>query len=159
MNYSNINTCIIKTKIGNFLIEAKNNKVTKIFPSNSSITNNISLSLFKLVSKEINYFLEGKRKSFSFTLQPEGTSFQKKVWKQIKKIKRGKTMSYLDIANKINSSPRAIGSACSNNKCLFIIPCHRVILSNGSIGEYVMGKNIKSFLLKLEKNSNDHLLL
>ena len=56
------------------------------------------------------------------------------------------------IANKINSSPRAVGKACSNNKYLFIIPCHRVINSNGNIGGYVMGKNIKNYLLKMEKN-------
>ena len=152
MNNTNINTCTIKTKIGNFLIEIKNNKVTKIFPTNSNTKDVISLSIFKLVEKEINYFIEGKINNFSFSIILKGTSFQKKVWKEIKKIKYGKTLSYLDIANKINSSPRAVGKACSNNKYLFIIPCHRVINSNGNIGGYVMGKNIKNYLLKMEKN-------
>ena len=152
MNNPNINTCIVKTKIGNFFIAIKKNKVTKLFPTNSDKISVLNLSIFKLVKEEINYFLEGKISSFSFPILLTGTSFQKKVWKEIKKIKYGKTLSYLDIANKINSSPRAVGRACSNNKYLFIIPCHRVIYSNGSIGEYVMGKKIKKYLLRMEKN-------
>jgi len=152
MNNINIITCNIKTKIGNFLIEIKNNKITKIFPTNSNTKKVISLSIFKLVEKEINYFIEGKITNFSFSVLLEGTSFQKKVWNEIKRIKYGKTLSYLDIANKISSSPRAVGRACSNNKSLFIIPCHRVINSNGNIGGYIMGKNIKNYLLEMEKN-------
>ncbi len=148
---TNINTCIIKTKIGNFLIEVKNNKVTKIFPTKLNTKDIITLSIFKLVEKEINYFIEGKINIFSFSIILKGTNFQKKVWKEIKKIKYGKTLSYLDIANKVKSSPRAVGKACSNNKCLFIIPCHRVINSNGNLGGYVMGKDIKNYLLKVEK--------
>ncbi|MBF95797.1 MAG: Methylated-DNA--protein-cysteine methyltransferase [Alphaproteobacteria bacterium MarineAlpha9_Bin4] len=152
MNTIYNNTCIVKTKIGNFLIEIKNNKISKIFPTNTNETLPVKVAVFRLVKKEINFFLEGKITDFSFSTLLEGTNFQKKVWAIIKKIKYGKTSSYLDIANKINSSPRAVGRACSKNKCLFIVPCHRVIYSNGSIGEYVLGNNIKRYLLKMEKN-------
>ena len=152
MNNTNTNTCTVKTKIGNFSVEIKKNKVTKIFPTNLNNSSVLNLPIFKLVKKEINNFLEGKITNFSFPILLLGTSFQKKVWKEIKKIKYGKTLSYLDIANKIKSSPRAVGRACSKNKYLFIIPCHRVICSNGNIGEYIMGKKIKNYLLRMEKN-------
>ena len=156
MKYQNTNTCIIKTKIGNFLIEIKNYKVIKIFPTNLRIKGFKYLplktySLFKSINQQIEDFLDGKNINFSFSIGVEGSSFQKKVWNEIKKIKYGKTSSYLDIAKKIGSSPRAIGLACSKNKHLFIIPCHRVINSSGNAGGYIMGKSIKNYLLNMEK--------
>ena len=125
--------------------------MTKLLPTNL-YPKESNLYIFRFVKKEINCFLKKKINRFTFTCKLEGTSFQKKVWNQVKKIKYGKTLSYMDIANKINSSPRAVGNACSKNKCLLIIPCHRVICYNGNIGGYVMGSKIKSDLLKLEKN-------
>ncbi|GIS24062.1 MAG: hypothetical protein CM15mP124_5420 [Alphaproteobacteria bacterium] len=59
----------------------------------------------------------------------------------------------MTLQKRLNSSPRAIGNACSKNKCLLLIPCHRIICANGSTGGYVLGKNIKEYLIKLEKNA------
>ena len=164
MKYENSNTCIIKTKIGNIFIEIKDYKVNKIFPTNLKITNfkylsSKTLSLFKPINQQIEGFLEGKIINFSFSIHLQGSSFQKKVWNEIKKIKYGKTLSYLDIAKKIDSSPRAVGLACSKNINLFIIPCHRVINSNGNLGGYIMGNSTKNYLLNMEKNNYDFLLL
>ena len=71
-------------------------------------------------------------------LKMKGTIFQKKVWKEIIKIPRGEVRSYKEIAIAIGSpnSARAVANACSKNPNLLIIPCHRVILSNGKIGGY-----------------------
>ena len=87
--------------------------------------------LTDLSFKEISNFLDGKSKEFSFKIDPKGTDFQKKVWKEIEKIPYGKTITYKDIGENINSKAyQAIGSACGKNPILFRIPCHRVLGKN-----------------------------
>ena len=147
----NINICVIKTKIGNILIETIENKISKVLPTNKKKSRVIDFPLLRLVKKEINYFLDGKIFNFSFSLELKGSNFQKRVWKEIKKIEYGKTTSYLDISKKFKTSPRAIARACSSNKCLFLVPCHRIIYSNGNLGGYLMGEKIKKFILNMEK--------
>ena len=146
------NTTIIKTKLGNFKIKFKNEYIISFFPSFE--TESCSLDFFsKNIKIEFNDYLNGKRQYFSNIISPSGSLFQKNVWNEISNIKYGSTESYLNIANKLSTSPRAIGNACSKNSCLFFIPCHRVVGSNNSIGGFVMGKNVKSTLLKIEKKT------
>ena len=146
-------TSNLKTELGYFTLKSINKKITYFYPSNDlseKINNNhLHINFLKTLN---NYFL---KESFSFRYQLKliGTEFEKKVWHEISKIKYGQTVTYNDIAKKVNSSPRAIGNACSNNKCLFLIPCHRIIRANGSTGGYVLGENIKEYLIKLEKNA------
>ena len=102
--------------------------------------------------KKINDYFKNKVTCFNFNYNPNGTIFQKKVWKEICKIKPGKTKTYKEIAKKLGTSPRAVGNACSKNICLIIIPCHRVICTNGNIGKFILGKKIKNYLINLEKN-------
>ena len=85
-----------------------------------------------------------------------GTPYQKKVWLALQQIPPGETKTYGDLANEINSNPRAIGNACRENPLPIIIPCHRIVAKNG-IGGYagkVDGNNIdiKQWLLKHEIN-------
>ena len=82
------------------------------------------------------------------------TEFQKLVWNEIDKIPFGETKSYKDIAINIGkpNASRAVANACGQNPLPVIRPCHRVICSNGNIGGYVLGKDVKNFLLELEKN-------
>ena len=146
-------TSNLKTELGYFTLKSINKKITYFYPSNDKsekINNNyLHINFLKTLN---NYFL---KESFSFRYQLKliGTEFEKKVWHEISKIKYGQTVTYNDIAKKVNSSPRAIGNACSKNKCLFLIPCHRIIRANGSTGGYVLGENIKEYLIKLEKNA------
>ena len=79
---------------------------------------------------------------------------QKKIWKELAKIKYGKTTSYGEIARKFQTSPRYVGNVCGQNKLLVIIPCHRVIKSDGSIGGFsgLGGVKFKKKLLNLETN-------
>ena len=77
--------------------------------------------------KEIIEYLEGVRKRFTIKINPNGTVYQKKVWRELLQIKYGNTKYYSDIAKLLKSSPRAVGNACGSNKCLILIPCHRVI--------------------------------
>ena len=95
-------------------------------------------------------YLNSKITSFTFSIKPVGTIFQKKVWMELMKIKYGKIGSYLGIANKLNTSPRAIGNACSKNPCLLVIPCHRIISISGNIGGFRLGINIKKELISME---------
>ena len=146
-NYNIIS--IIKTKIGNFLLEFEKDNILKFVPTKRKpfLINGFA----KNIENHINNYFSGKENSFSFRIKPNGTNFQKKVWLEILKIKYGQTCSYFDIANKINTSPRAVGNACGKNPCLLFIPCHRIIHKNNVLGNYQMGINIKKILLKLEK--------
>lgn len=112
-----------------------------------------SETLTKTKSQLTEYFA-GKRKKFDLPLLLEGTEFQKKAWKTLIKIPYGKTVSYKEQALLAGSEKavRAIGSANGCNQIPIIIPCHRVIASDGGLGGYSGGLSVKTFLLKLEKN-------
>lgn len=103
---------------------------------------------------EITEYLDGKRQTFEVPLDIQGTDFQKKVWQQLLKIPYGQTLSYLELAKQIRNekSARAVGTANGRNPLCVVIPCHRVIASNGTLGGYSGGLEIKSKLLDLEKS-------
>ena len=102
--------------------------------------------------KEISDFLDGKLEKFSFEIDPQGTDFQKSVWKEIEKIPYGKTITYKEIGDNLNSKAyQAIGSACGKNPILFRIPCHRVLGKN-NLGGFFYGLDLKKKLLKMEKS-------
>lgn len=108
--------------------------------------------LTDLAFKEISAFLDGKLKKFSFEIDPQGTDFQKSVWKEIEKIPYGKTLTYKEIGDNLNSKAyQAIGSACGKNPILFRIPCHR-ILGKNNLGGFSYGLDLKKKLLKMEKS-------
>ena len=146
-NYNIIS--IIKTEIGNFLLEFEKDNILKFVPTKRKpfLINGFA----KNIENHIYNYFSGKENSFSFRIKPNGTNFQRKVWLEVLKIKYGQTCSYFDIANKVNTSPRAVGNACAKNPCLLFIPCHRVIKKNYEIGNYVMGIKIKKILLNLER--------
>ncbi|MEK3856135.1 methylated-DNA--[protein]-cysteine S-methyltransferase [Cytobacillus sp. FSL H8-0458] len=102
---------------------------------------------------EILEFLLGKRQVFSMDLDVKGTSFQEEVWEALAQIPYGKTVSYSDIAEKINrpQAVRAAGKAIGANPLLIAVPCHRVIGKNGAITGYRGGVEMKRTLLELEK--------
>ena len=90
-----------------------------------------------------------------YSLNPIGSPFQKKVWQAVSKIPYGKTMSYLDVAfsMKRQSSVRAVATAIGYNPIAYLIPCHRVIRSNGDLGGYRWGVDLKQQLLEWETNN------
>ena len=109
--------------------------------------------LLKETEKEIQEYLNGKRKIFELPLQPKGTVFQQKVWKQLQKVPYGQLVTYKDIAIKIGNpkAARAIGMANHNNPIPIIVPCHRVIGQNQKLIGYAFGLKMKEFLINLEK--------
>lgn len=152
----------IETKIGNIVIIEENEKIVEILRINSilSFSNNPNIyqekntKLLIKAKKEIEEYFEGKRIEFDLPLELKGTEFQKKVWKAVEKIPYGKTMTYKEIAKVIGNgnASRAVGMANNKNKIPIIIPCHRVIGSNGKLIGYAWGENIKKYLLDLENN-------
>lgn len=104
--------------------------------------------------KQLAEYFEGQRKNFDLPLHPQGSDFQKTVWAALQKIPFGETRSYKDIAKSISKAKaaRAIGQANNRNPIAIIIPCHRVVGSNGKLTGYAGGLSRKEFLLTLENN-------
>ncbi|HEY8444834.1 MAG TPA: methylated-DNA--[protein]-cysteine S-methyltransferase [Bacilli bacterium] len=143
-----------QTKIGVLEIKEENGAITEIGLV-KEIKKGEENSLLKQAFIEISEYLDGKRKNFTFNTNPKGTSFQKQVWNALLTIPYGTTCSYKDIAIKINNPKayRAVGLANNKNPIMIVIPCHRVIGSNGKLVGYAGGLNIKEQLLKLERDN------
>jgi len=115
----------------------------------------IELSIFlKTFIFSNSSFLNKKSKTINCEIQLKGGPTQIKIWKELKRIKFGKTKTYGEIAKKYALSPRHIGKICGQNKIALIIPCHRVIRSDGSLGGFSGsgGVVLKKKLLNFEKN-------
>ena len=104
--------------------------------------------------KQLDEYFSGERKNFDIPLQTVGTGFQKTVWETLLKIPYGKTSSYLKLAKQINNEKavRAVANANGANAIGIIIPCHRIIGSNGELVGYAGGLPLKKKLLDLENN-------
>ena len=102
---------------------------------------------------QIRAYFKGTLRDFSISLDLDGTPFQLKVWKALQKIPYGETISYCELARRIGQpkAVRAVGGANGRNPIPLVVPCHRVIGSNGSLTGYGSGLHIKSTLLELEK--------
>jgi methylated-DNA-[protein]-cysteine S-methyltransferase len=108
--------------------------------------------LKKAVAQLSDYF-DGRRTEFSLPLHFEGTDFQRRVWKQLQTIPFGETISYSDLAKRAGNprAMRAAGSANGKNPFCIVVPCHRVIAKDGTIGGYAGGLARKRKLLAVEK--------
>ena len=103
--------------------------------------------------KQLKEYFNGKRKEFSLSLLTQGTEFQKSVWQSLQKIPYGKTISYLEHAKMINNpeATRAVAHANGENRVAIVIPCHRVIGSDGNLVGYGGGLERKRWLIDHEK--------
>ena len=104
---------------------------------------------------QLEEYFQGNRKTFQLALDLYGTPFQRKVWEQLRLIKYGETLSYKQIAQAIGApkAVRAVGGANNRNPVSIIVPCHRVIGTNGALVGYGGGLDKKEYLLNLEKNN------
>lgn len=111
-----------------------------------------SSPVFQTLKEELKNYFEGSLKRFTVPIVPIGTDFELSVWKQLLQIPYGKTVSYKTIAENLKTprKVRPIGQAIGRNPLSVLIPCHRVIGSNGSLTGYAGGLSRKAFLLKLE---------
>lgn len=120
----------------------------KLFPERDKLNHNI-LSLFI----QLDEYFAGKRRNFEIELEVMGTEFQKRVWNELLKIPYGEVVTYNDIALIVGDKKlvRAVASAIARNRLMIVIPCHRVIGSNGKLTGYAGGLERKSWLLNHEK--------
>lgn len=146
------------TRIGKVYIEEENNFIVAIHFEHEAIINEEKLNetpLLKETGEQIIEYLSGKRKNFNVPIFPSGTAFQEKVWNSLQSIPYGETRSYKDIATSVGNEKacRAVGMANNKNPIPIIVPCHRVVGSNGRLVGYAGGLQIKEYLLTLEKNN------
>ncbi|MEC1178402.1 methylated-DNA--[protein]-cysteine S-methyltransferase [Metasolibacillus meyeri] len=106
---------------------------------------------------QLNEYFKGIRQKFTFSYQFEGTDFQKTVWQALTEIPYAETVSYKDIALTIanEKAVRAVGSANGKNKLSIVVPCHRIIGSNGKLTGYAGGLWRKEWLLQHEKSMKE----
>ena len=146
-----MNTLSFNTSIGWITLSEDNNLITSIkFEKKKNKGKNQVLTKLK---KQILEFTKGKRKKFSVKLHLEGSILQKKIWKQLSEIGYGTTKTYGEIAKVLHTSPRYVGNVCGQNNHLLVIPCHRVIRTDGTLGGFsgLGGIKLKQKLLKLEQ--------
>lgn len=145
-------TAFIKTPLGTAKITGDEYGIASIsILEEGTITKKIPKDLKEAASQLQDYF-NGKRTSFDFKLNPQGTEFQQKVWQALLEIPFGKTVSYMDITKKLGDvkAIRAVASANGKNPLWIVIPCHRVIGTNGSLTGYAGGLWRKKWLLEHE---------
>ena len=104
------------------------------------------------VREQVLAYFEGERRAFDLPLAPEGTAFQQKVWAALQRIPFGETRTYGGLASKLGnaSASRAVGRANATNPICLVVPCHRVIGSDGSLTGFAFGEDIKRRLLEHE---------
>ncbi|MBN9542303.1 MAG: methylated-DNA--[protein]-cysteine S-methyltransferase [Alphaproteobacteria bacterium] len=147
---------IIDSPVGKILAISNGKEITAIYTENHKyfieINDNHTLEVFDLLEAELNSYFKGELNNFTVPLIMQGTEFQKKIWKKLCEISHGKVLSYLDIAKKIGNikAVRAVANAIAKNPISIIVPCHRVIGSNGKLTGYAGGINAKEYLLELE---------
>ena len=109
-------------------------------------------AVLKAARKQLKEYFSGKRRDFDLPLDPAGTPFQRSVWRQIAKVRFGKTVSYGELARRTGrpGSARAAGAATGRNPIGIVVPCHRIVGANGSLTGYAGGLDRKRALLELE---------
>jgi len=162
-----VNIQYYKTKIGELILGSFENKLClldfRYRKMRTTVDNRIKKGLnaefvekddeiLEKTRKQIDEYLNGERKEFDVPILVVGTDFQKLVWGALMQIEYGKTASYLDLAKRIKNKKavRAVASANGANSIGLIIPCHRIIESNGGLGGYGGGIAVKKRLLRLE---------
>lgn len=142
---------VLNSPIGNLIIESDGLSITFIgFRESPEDENPDQLS--DIAKQQLKSYFEGKSVNFSFPISQPGTTFQKAVWHELLNIPAGKPISYLSLSKKMNNplAIRAIASANGKNNLMIVVPCHRVIGSNGDLVGYAGGLWRKKWLLEHE---------
>ena len=149
----------LETPVGPVTVTASDDAVTGLrfgteLPEGSLLCREEDATpLLRETARQLREYFAGERRSFTLLLAPQGSEFQKKVWKALQTIPYGETRTYKQIAEQIghNLAFRAVGMANNRNPIGILIPCHRVIGHDGRLTGYAGGLGIKERLLDLEK--------
>ena len=109
--------------------------------------------LLRRAKTALDRYFTGKLTGFELPCAPAGTPFQKRVWDELCRIPYGETITYGELARRVGSAPRAVGTACGANPLPIVVPCHRVVAATGKLGGYsgAGGIDTKAWLLALER--------
>ena len=146
-----VNVISFKSRFGWISAIEKNNQIISVsFGKSKSKGSSTEL---KKLQKILSSYFAGKTKKITSNILMEGTKLQIRIWKELQKIPYGQTKSYGDIAKIVKTSPRYVGNVCGQNKHLLVVPCHRVIRTDGSLGGFSSsgGLGLKKRLLNLEQ--------
>jgi len=147
-------SAVIKTPLGFAQLkgDAQGLSSISVFDGEKEKVTDIIPEILEDAVYQLKEYFTGTRKTFQLTLNPQGTEFQKKVWEELLNIPYGKTTSYLELSKKIGDvkAIRAVAAANGKNPLWIVVPCHRVIGSNGNLVGYAGGLHRKKWLLEHE---------
>ena len=148
-------TTSLESPIGPLVLEADDDGLTAVLLPGEQRTVAASAAAGGCVNearRQLVEYFAGSRQSFDLPLAARGTPFQQRVWQQLRAIPYGETISYAELARRIGSptAVRAVGAANGRNPIAIIVPCHRVIGSDGTLTGYAGGLDAKRTLLELE---------
>ncbi|MDF2179661.1 methylated-DNA--[protein]-cysteine S-methyltransferase [Aliiglaciecola sp. CAU 1673] len=143
----------LDTPIGLLAIREQDDAICAIEFVETMDSEPVNTPLLLEAKKQLQDYFNGSRKAFNLPLKAKGTLFQQQVWEQLQSVCYGQTASYADIANKVANpkAVRAVGAANGKNPIAIVVPCHRIIGSNGRLTGYAGGLERKAFLLDLER--------
>jgi methylated-DNA-[protein]-cysteine S-methyltransferase len=154
-----MNYCYLASPVGSLLIAGDESAVRRIsFPKNGKPARpernwtEASRGVVSEAVQQLREYFAGRRQEFDLPLMPEGTPFQRKVWRCLQEIPYGQTISYAELAKRSGNpkAARSVGSANGKNPIPIVIPCHRVIAADGTLGGFGGGLPTKEKLLVLE---------
>jgi len=150
----------INSPLGTTKIVGDENGISQISILEDGEISTIIPNELKSAVTQLNDYFAGTRTHFDFKINPKGTDFQQKVWQELCNIPFGKTMSYLDLSKKLGDvkAIRAVASANGKNPLWIVVPCHRVIGTDGSLTGYAGGLWRKKWLLEHENPTNQQSL-
>ncbi|MSR67873.1 methylated-DNA--[protein]-cysteine S-methyltransferase [Candidatus Peribacteria bacterium] len=146
---------VVPSPLGALTLTSDGSSITNIDFGKHAKTMASSDKVLMKCRKELQEYFDGKRSSFSATVSPEDTAFQKKVWREMLCIPYGSTISYKELSKRAGkpNAIRAAASACGKNPIVILVPCHRITASNGGIGGYSGGVEKKRWLLRHERET------
>jgi methylated-DNA-[protein]-cysteine S-methyltransferase len=149
-----MNKASVKTPLGKVIFEGDANGISKLYLTEEiPETTSVSTPYLQEAKEQLQQYFSGELKEFNLKLNPEGTVFQKKVWQALQNIPYGKTASYMELAKELGDplAIRAVAAANGKNPLWILVPCHRVIGSDGSLTGYAGGLWRKKWLLDHEQ--------
>ncbi len=150
----------LATPLGTAKIVGDENGIAVISILEEGIISTEIPTILQETVSQLNDYFNGKRNDFNIKINPKGTEFQQKIWNELLNIPFGKTISYLDLSKKLGDvkAIRAVASANGKNPLWIVIPCHRVIGSDGSLTGYAGGLWRKKWLLEHENPTTQQTL-
>lgn len=148
-----MNTFYYTSPVGILEIKSTDDHITQLqFKDSAGTSSETMTQVMKECISQLDEYFSGTRQNFTLSLAPEGTHFQQSVWNALQTIPYGQTISYKQLAEKVGNPKacRAVGNANGKNPIAIIIPCHRVIAGDNSLGGYAGGLDTKTTLLRLE---------